>query len=73
MYFSLALRESLLCANILGFAESQLKPSNKPLNSTMAKIKQEEDIVALSSGDEVNCEFLSFTSQSNRPCPYQIR
>ena len=30
----------------------------------MAKIKQEEDIVALSSGDEVKCEFLSYISRN---------
>ena len=53
-----------MCANLLGFAESQLQPSNKPRYSTMAKIKQEEDVVALSSGDEVKCEFLSYISQN---------
>ena len=30
----------------------------------MAKIKEEEDVVALSSGDEVKCEFLSYISQN---------
>ena len=60
----MVLGQFLLGANLLGFAESQPQPSNKPVNSTMAKIKQEEDVVALSSGDEVKCEFLSYISQS---------
>ena len=30
----------------------------------MAKIKEEEDVVALSSEDEVKCEFLSYMSQN---------
>ena len=64
----LVLGQFLLGANLLGFAESQPQPSNKPVNSTMAKIKQEEDVVALSSGDEVKCECLKlhFSKSNNR-------